>query len=156
MRQIKGKHADAVKQQLKLVSGSIIEWMRKVEENQSAMADDIRELTSHCQNLLKENRALKRSLGFHHRQVQVAGKPQQKEHAHFLGLATFEKDLWDDCVEKVKTVIREGVELRDEIRTKRAHRAGKAIVVKFSNQQKMLILKNARLPMNQMVLTMST
>ena len=74
----------------------------------------------------------------------------------FLGLATFEENLWDDCVEKVKTVIREGVELRDEIRTKRVHRAGKAIVVKFSNQQKMLILKNARLPMNQMVLTMST
>ena len=49
------KYADAVYQKLKMVSDSIIERMRKVEENQSAMASDIREFTSHCQTLVIEN-----------------------------------------------------------------------------------------------------
>ena len=138
------KHADVIKQKLKTVSDLSIERMRNVEGNQSAMASDIRELTSHCQNLLIENRALKDRLNFLNEQCESLENHRKRNNLIFLGLARCEDESWKDRAE-VKTVIRQGMGLCVEIQIERAHRAGKAIVAKLlSYQQKMLIFESAR------------
>ena len=54
-------------------------------------------------------------------------------------------ESWEDCEMKVKAYIREGMGITERMEIERAHRVGKAIVVKFlSYKHKMLVLTNAR------------
>ena len=87
------------------MSDSIVERMRKVEENQSAMATDIRELTSHCQKLVLKNRALKDRWDFLNEKYESLENHSKRNNLVFLGLERCEDEWWDNCAENDKTVI---------------------------------------------------
>ena len=51
----------------------------------------------------------------------------------FTGFASVREgfESWEDCERKVKACVKEGMGITERLEIKRAHRAGKAIVVRF-------------------------
>ena len=104
------------------------------------------DLYSKCDSLREENDQLREELSHLRSKTDYQENQSRRNNLVFFGIdKTRQSEDWDECEEKVRAVISEGMGITDEIHIERAHRVGKggAIVVKLlSFKQKVLILKN--------------
>jgi hypothetical protein len=113
--------------------------LRKVEEEQQELYDQIGNLQEQCYELQKENGQLLSK-------IDSLENHSRRNNLLFFGIEKGDRESWDTCEQKVLEVICEGMGIEEDIHIERAHRSGpNAIVVKLlSFKQKALILSKCR------------
>ena len=119
----------------------------EVETRQTQLADCMDSLHSECQALRSDNQDLRGTVNYLAEKCDYMENQSRRNNLVFTGFASVREDFesWEDCERKVKACVKEGMGTTERLEIERAHRAGKAIVVRFlSYKQKMLVLTNAR------------
>jgi len=134
---------------MKDMRDSLSSQLGRVETTQREMNREVTKLRTKCDVLQKENTNLQKQLREMMNKFDSLENHSRRNNLLFFGIKREggRNENWDDCEEKVLTVIREGMGIEETIDIERAHRSGKgeAIVVKLlSFKQKNLILKNAK------------
>jgi len=130
------------------MEGSLSAQLRGMEVKQQKLQSTVSDLQIRCSELQAENSHLYKKLDTLDQKCDSLENHSRRNNLLFFGLEKgrgFER--WEDCEEKVKEVIRDGIGITEEIMIERAHRTGKegAIVVKLlSFKQKTMILNKAR------------
>ena len=139
------KHAEEVEGRLKEVADSFTQRLSQVEEQQSRLAEEVTGMRAEYEELSRENLYLKQQLDDVVAKCDVLENHSRRNNLIFFGLEQHGRETWEDCEAKVREVIREGMGISDFIDIERAHRMGRAIIVKLlSYKQKALILQNSR------------
>ena len=104
-------------------------------------------LHSECQALRSDNQDLRGTVNYLAEKCDYMENQSRRNNLVFTGFASVREgfESWEDCERKVKACVKEGMGITERLEIERAHRAGKAVVVRFlSYKQKMLVLTNAR------------
>ena len=120
----------------------------RMEENQQVVKETVLCLSEKCKALEEENQALRSDVGFLLDKNDYIENQSRRNNLVFVGIPKLHgQETWKDCEDKVLEIIHQGMGVSTDtfIDIERAHRAGKAIVVKFlSYKQKMSVLSCAK------------
>ena len=136
-----------IEERLGSVEDKIDRRLCEVETRQTQLSDCMDSLHSECQALRSDNQDLRGTANYLTEKCDYMENQSRRNNLVFTGFASVREgfESWEDCERKVKACVKEGMGITERLEIERAHRAGKAIVVRFlSYKQKMLVLTNAR------------
>ena len=136
-----------IEERLGSVEDKIDRRLCEVETRQTQLANCMDSLHSECQALRSDNQDLRGTVNYLTEKCDYMENQSRRNNLVFTGFASVREgfESWEDCERKGKACVKEGMGITERLEIDRAHRAGKAIVVRFlSYKQKMLVLTNAR------------
>lgn len=133
-------HATRLENNMKAMEDNLVQNLRIIQEEQQDMQDNITRLEEQCYNLQKENEKLSNK-------IDSLENQSRRNNLLFFGVGDLGNGDWDTCERKVKTIIKDGMGIMEDINIERAHLVGKGgtVIVKFlSFKQRSLVLYNSR------------
>ena len=136
-----------IEERLGSVEDKIDRRLCEVETRQTQLANCMDSLHSECQAPRSDNQDLRGTVNYLTEKCDYMENQSRHNNLVFTGFASVREgfESWEDCERKVKACVKEGMGTTERLEIERAHRVGKAIVVRFlSYTQKMLVLTNER------------
>ena len=145
LRQQQISSTASLQTQLSDVESSIKQRLNNLEQDQEDLRQDIGAASVKMEELEHENKLLRDRIEDMEQKIDQAENHSKRNNLLFYGIPTEANETWADCEEKVKKVIRKDMKVTQEIAIERAHRVGKAIIIKLlSYKDKETILGAAK------------
>ena len=141
------QHADDFNQRVDDMENNICRRLSNIEEQQRELKINVGDLHSKYERLVAEHEYLYRDLQQLKRKNDYMENQSRRNNLIFIGIPPVRDgfESWSDCQDKVLTIIREGMQICEDVHIERAHRVGKTIIVKFMSYiSKTLVLSRAR------------
>ena len=132
----------AVQQRLAEVEKKLDERLKTLEDSSDVLSADVGEMPTKVEQLEEENQFIKDRL---RNLIQLRINHSKRNNLLFYGIPTAAGETWSDCKDKVMNIIKTDMKITDGVAIERAHRVGKAIIIKLlSYKDKDKILKGAK------------
>ena len=153
LEQSNNANCEKIGLRLESVEKTITTRVADLELNQEALGATVKtweskagKLQSHCQSLEEENSILREKVNSLTEKCDYIENQSRRNNLLFSGIESCPGETWEQCEEKVREVMSEGMGIKDKVEIERAHRVGKGdgIIVQFlSYKQKANILYRA-------------
>jgi chromosome segregation ATPase len=145
LRQQQTDNTASLQKRLGEVETSIRQRLDALEQDQDVLRQDVGAMSVKMEEMEEENKMLKDSLQSMEQKLDQAENQSKRNNLLFHGIPRTPKESWSDCEEKVKKVIREDMKVTQDISIERAHRVGRAIIIKLlSYKDKETVLRGAK------------
>ena len=135
----------AVQQRLAEVEKKLDERLKTLEDSNDVLSADVGEMSTKVEQLEEENQFIKDRLRNLEEKLDSAENHSKRNNLLFYGIPTAAGETWSDCEDKVMNIIKTDMKITDGVAIERAHRVGKAIIIKLlSYKDKEKILKGAK------------
>jgi hypothetical protein len=139
------RSAATLQQRLGEVEHKLHKRLESLEHHQDLLSQDMKATSVKLELLEEENVSLKEMLIGLESRLDREENHSRRNNLLFHGIASTPGETWADCESKVKNIIRSDMKVTDEIAIERAHRVGRAIIVRLaSSKDKDTLLKAAK------------
>ena len=121
----------AVQQRLAEVEKKLDVRWETLEDSNHVLSADVGEMSTKVEQLQEENQFIKDRLRNLEDKLDSAENHSKRNNLLFCGKPTAAGETWSDCEDKAMNVIKTDMKITDGVAIERAHRVGKAIIIKL-------------------------
>ena len=121
----------AVQQRLAEVEKKLDERLKTLEDSNDVLSADVGEMSTKVEQLEEENQFIKDRLRNLEDKLDSAENHSKRNNLLFYGIPTAAGETWSDYEDKVMNIIKTDMKITDGVAIERAHRVGKATIIKL-------------------------